>query len=104
MRLHLKRLAAGAVILTIFLEALWFGVNNVQLLNMILFVVSFCIISYLVGFFLLKIRIKKWMDRLKPMMKMNFIKKVRFQKVGSNDSRRAHYRKNSRSRSNRKDN
>ncbi|MDR4947146.1 hypothetical protein [Neobacillus cucumis] len=104
MRLHLKRLAAGAVILAILLVALWLGINNDQLINMILYVVSFCIISYLIGYFLLEIRIGRWMEKLKLMMKKYSFKAMKDQKIASNNSRRADYRKNSRSQRNRKDN
>jgi uncharacterized membrane protein YciS (DUF1049 family) len=104
MRLHLKRLATGAVILAILLVALWLGINNDQLLNMILYVVSFCIISYLIGYFLLKIGIGSWMERLKLMMKKYSFKTMKDKKVESNDSRRANYRKNRNSQRNRNDN
>jgi uncharacterized membrane protein YciS (DUF1049 family) len=104
MRLHLKRLAVGAVILAILLVALWLGINNDQLINMILYVVSFCIISYLIGYFLLKIRIGRWMERLKLMMKKYTFKARKDRKMASNNSRRADYRKKSRFQRNRKDN
>jgi uncharacterized membrane protein YciS (DUF1049 family) len=80
MRLHLKRLATGAVILTILLGALWIGINNDQLLNTILYVVSFCIISYLIGYFVLKIRIGRW-------KKKSFIRAMKDQKVKFDDEK-----------------
>jgi hypothetical protein len=97
-------LATGAVILAILLGALWIGVNNEQLLNTILYVGSFCIISYLIGYFLLKMRIEGWKRKLNGLKKMNFIKAKKFKKVESNDSRRANYRKKRKSQRNRKDN
>jgi uncharacterized membrane protein YciS (DUF1049 family) len=103
MRLHLKRLAIGAFILAILLGSLWIGINNEQLLNTILFVVSFCIISYLIGYFLLKIRIDRWKGKLNLPKEMKFIKAMKDKKVEANDSRRASYRKNRKSQSNRRD-
>jgi mannitol-specific phosphotransferase system IIBC component len=104
MRLHLKRLAAGAFILAILLGSLWISINNEQLLNTILYVVSFCIISYLIGYFILKIRIKWWKGKLNLLKKMNFTRAMKDKKDESNNSSRANYRKNRKSQRNRKDN
>jgi hypothetical protein len=97
MRLHLKRLATGAVILAIILGILWIGINNNQLLNMILYVVAFCTISYLIGYFLLKIKIGRWRGRMNLLMKKYFTRSRKDQKNESNGSRRANYRKNRKS-------
>ncbi|MDP4107091.1 MAG: hypothetical protein Q8935_19310 [Bacillota bacterium] len=97
MRIHLMRLAAGAVILAILLGILWININNNQLLNMILYLVSFCTISYLIGYFLLKIRIGGGRGKLKLVMKKNLIRAKKIKKAESNDSRRANYRKNRKS-------
>jgi hypothetical protein len=97
MRLHLKRLATGAVILAILLGILWIDINNNQLLNIILYLVSFCTISYLIGYFLLKIRIGRWRGKMNLMMKKYFIRAMKDQKDESNGSRRANYRKNRKS-------
>jgi hypothetical protein len=97
MRLHLKRLAIGAVILAILLGILWIGINNNQLVNMILYFVSFCTISYLIGYFLLKIRMKSWRGKINLILKKDWIKAKKFKKDESNNSRRANYRKKRRS-------
>lgn len=104
MRLHLKRLATGAFILAILLGSLWISINNEQLLNTILYVVSFCIISYLIGYFILKIRIKWWKGKWKLLKKMNFTSAMKDKKGESNNSGRANYRKNRKSQRNRKEN
>lgn len=87
MRLHLKRLAAGAVILGILLVALWIGINNDQLLDTILYMVCFCIISYLIGYFVLKIRIGSWTKKLNLTMIKSFIREMKHQKAKSDDEK-----------------
>jgi Na+/H+-translocating membrane pyrophosphatase len=92
MRLHLQRLALGAVILAILLGVLWEVVQNDQLLNMILYVGSFCLFSYLIGYFLMKLRFGKYQEKVNAMIKSLFTA-IKRKKVGTNDSRRAEYRK-----------
>lgn len=87
MRLHLKRLAAGSVILGILLGALWLGINNDQLLNTILYMVCFCIISYIIGYFVLKIRIGSWKTKLNLIKIKSFIRELKHQKAESDDEK-----------------